>query len=130
MEKLGTLYVSNRQWGNVREDYSPNGNARNFTNHNNAESYAYRWGEEGIAGISDIKQLLCFAFFILEQERQNGKGTILWVEQSSGKSWEDIKEIFYYLDNTPTHSYMKMVYKYPINEFPYDELVAEKRKTQ
>lgn len=118
-------YVSNRQWGNVREDYSPNGNAWNFTNHNNAESYAYRWAEEGIAGISDVKQLLCFAFSFWNKKDKMVKERFFGLSNPQGNHGEDIKEIFYYLDNTPTHSYMKMVYKYPINEFPYDELVAE-----
>ncbi len=117
-------YVSNRQWGNVREDYSPDGNAWNYTNHNNAESYAYRWGEEGIAGISDVKQLFCFALSFWNKRDKIVKERFFGLSNPQGNHGEDIKEIFYYLDNTPTHSYMKMVYKYPINEFPYDELVA------
>ncbi|SMO49567.1 Glycosyl hydrolase family 63 C-terminal domain-containing protein [Chryseobacterium rhizoplanae] len=118
-------YVSNRQWGNVREDYSSNGNAWDFTNHNNAENYAYRWGEEGIAGISDVKQLFCFAFSFWNRKDKMVKERFFGLSNPQGNHGEDIKEIFYYLDNTPTHSYMKMVYKYPINEFPYDELLAE-----
>ncbi|WP_312286520.1 MGH1-like glycoside hydrolase domain-containing protein [Chryseobacterium gleum] len=121
-------YVSNRQWGNVREDYSPNGNAWNFTNHNNAESYAYRWGEEGIAGISDVKQLLCFAFSFWNKKDKMVKERFFGLSNPQGNHGEDIKEIFYYLDNTPTHSYMKMVYKYPINEFPYDDILSENGK--
>lgn len=118
-------YVSNRQWGNVREDYSPNGNAWNHTNHNNAESYAYRWGEEGIAGISDSKQIFCFGLSFWNGKDTMVKERFFGLSNPQGNHGEDIKEIFYYLDNTPTHSYMKMVYKYPINKFPYDNLVAE-----
>ncbi|SHG47064.1 MGH1-like glycoside hydrolase domain-containing protein [Chryseobacterium sp. OV279] len=118
-------YVSNRQWGNVREDYSPNGNAWHYANHNNAESYAYRWGEEGIAGISDVKQIFCFAFSFWNKKDKIVKERFFGLSNPQGNHGEDIKEIFYYLDNTPTHSYMKMVYKYPINAFPYDDLVAE-----
>ncbi|MEY8758734.1 MGH1-like glycoside hydrolase domain-containing protein [Chryseobacterium tongliaoense] len=118
-------YVSNRQWGNVREDYSPNGNAWNFANHNNAESYTYRWGEEGIAGISDVKQLFCFALSFWNKKDKMVKERFFGLSNPQGNHGEDIKEIFYYLDNTPTHSYMKMVYKYPINEFPYDHLIIE-----
>jgi len=118
-------YVSNRQWGNVREDYSPNGNAWNHANHNNAESYAYRWGEEGIAGISDVKQIFCFGLSFWNKKDKMVKERFFGLSNPQGNHGEDIKEIFYYLDNTPTHSYMKMVYKYPINKFPYDNLVAE-----
>ena len=117
-------YVSNRQWGNVREDYSSNGDAWNFTNHDNAESHTYRWGEEGIAGISDTKQLFCFALSFWNKKDKRIKERFFGLSNPQGNHGEDIKEIFYYLDNTPTHSYMKMVYKYPINEFPYDEIIA------
>jgi len=118
-------YVSNRQWGNVREDYSSNGDAWNFANHNNAESYAYRWGEEGIAGISDAKQIFCFALSFWNKKDKMVKERFFGLSNPQGNHGEDIKEIFYYLDNTPTHSYMKMLYKYPINAFPYDEIRAE-----
>ncbi|WP_435525839.1 hypothetical protein [Chryseobacterium indoltheticum] len=118
-------YVSNRQWGNVREDYSPNGNAWHFANHDIAESHTYRWGEEGIAGISDTKQLFCFALSFWNKKDKRIKERLFGLSNPQGNHGEDIKEIFYYLDNTPTHSYMKMVYKYPINEFPYDDIVAE-----
>lgn len=118
-------YVSNRQWGNVREDYSPNGDAWNFANHNNAESYAYRWGEEGIAGISDAKQIFCFALSFWNRKDKIVKERFFGLSNPQGNHGEDIKEIFYYLDNTPTHSYMKMLYKYPINAFPYDDIRAE-----
>ncbi|MBQ0151830.1 MAG: glucosidase [Chryseobacterium sp.] len=118
-------YVSNRQWGNVREDYSNNGDAWNFTTHDNAESYAYRWGEEGIAGLSDIKQLFCFSMAFWNKKDCRVKERFFGLSNPQGNHGEDIKEIFYYLDNTPTHSYMKMVYKYPINAFPYQNLIEE-----
>ena len=118
-------YVSNRQWGNVREDYSHNGNAWEFTGHDTAESYAYRWAEEGIAGISDNKQLLCFALSFWNKKDKRIKERFFGLSNYQGNHGEDIKEIFYYLDNTPSHTYMKMVYKYPINEFPYEDLIAE-----
>ncbi|WBV59685.1 glucosidase [Chryseobacterium camelliae] len=121
-------YVSNRQWGNVREDYSSNGDAWNFANHNTAESYAFRWGEEGIAGISDVKQLFCFAFSFWNKKDKIVKERFFGLSNPEGNHGEDIKEIFYYLDNTPTHSYMKMVYKYPINAFPYDKIRSENAK--
>lgn len=116
-------YVSNRQWGNVREDYSPDGNAWGFTGHHMAESYTYRWAEEGIAGISDSKQLLCFALSFWNKKDTMVKERFFGLSNYQGNHGEDIKEIFYYLDNTPTHSYMKMVYKYPINAFPYEDLI-------
>ena len=118
-------YVSNRQWGNVREDYSHDGNAWEYTGHDTAESYAYRWAEEGIAGISDEKQQLCFAFSFWNKKDKRVKERFFGLSNYQGNHGEDIKEIFYYLDNTPSHSYMKMVYKYPINEFPYDDIIQE-----
>ena len=108
-------YVSNRQWGNVREDYSHDGNAWEHTGHDTAESYTYRWAEEGIAGISDNKQQLCFAFAFWNKKDKRIKERFFGLSNYQGNHGEDIKEIFYYLDNTPSHSYMKMVYKYPIN---------------
>ena len=121
-------YVSDRQWGTVREDYSPNGDAWQYTTHDMARSYAYRWGEEGIAGICDEEQLLCFALALW-----NGKDPILkeryfGLTNTEGNHGEDVKELYYYLDNTPTHSYMKMLYKYPQQEFPYTRLVEENRR--
>lgn len=118
-------YVSDRQWGSVREDYSANGDAWNYTTHDMARSRAWRWGEEGIGGICDEKQLLCFALALW-----NGKDPILkeryfGLTNSEGNHGEDVKEIYYYLDATPTHSYMKMLYKYPQTAFPYEWLVQE-----
>ncbi len=118
-------YVSNRQWGTVREDYSPNGNAWGYTSYEDALSRAYRWNEDGIAGISDSKQRLCFSFAFWNKKDKYIKERFFGLSNYQGNHGEDLKEIFYYLDNTPTHSYMKMVYKYPIEAFPYDELVKE-----
>lgn len=116
-------YVSNRQWGNVREDYSSDGNTWEATGHDDAESRTYRWAEEGIAGISDEDQQLCFAFSFWNKKDKMVKERFFGLSNYQGNHGEDIKEIFYYLDNTPTHSYMKMVYKYPQNPFPYDDLI-------
>ena len=118
-------YVSNRQWGTVREDYSSNGNAWGHTTYSDATSRAYRWSEDGIAGICDSKQRLCFAFSFWNRKDKMIKERFFGLSNHEGNHGEDVKELYYYLDNTPTHSYMKMVYKYPIQEFPYDELVAE-----
>lgn len=123
--KVWGPYVSNRQWGNVREDYSSNGDAWGFTTHEMARSYTYRWGEEGIAGISDDKQLLCFAFAFWNKKDKILKERFFGLSNYEGNHGEDLKEVFYYLDNTPSHSYMKMVYKYPIHEFPYQQLITE-----
>ena len=118
-------YVSNRQWGTVREDYSSNGNAWGHTTYNDAISRTYRWSEDGIAGICDAKQRLCFAFSFWNRKDKMIKERFFGLSNYEGNHGEDVKEIYYYLDNTPTHSYMKMVYKYPISEFPYDDLIAE-----
>jgi hypothetical protein len=118
-------YVSDRQWGTVREDYSANGDAWNFTTHDMARSKAWRWGEEGIAGISDEKQLLCFALALWNKRDTVVKERLFGLNNKQGNHGEDVKEIYYYLDATPTHSYMKMLYKYPQQEFPYDWLVQE-----
>jgi hypothetical protein len=118
-------YLSDRQWGTVREDYSENGDAWNFLTHDHARSRAYRWGEDGIAGISDDKQRLCFALGLW-----NGKDPILkerffGLTNSQGNHGEDVKEYYFYLDSTPTHSYMKCLYKYPQGAYPYDDLVQK-----
>ena len=120
-------YVSNRQWGTVREDYSQNGNAWGYTTHNEAISRAYRWNEDGIAGICDDKQRLCFAFSFWNGQDDMIKERFFGLSNHESNHGEDIKEIFYYLDNTPTHSYMKMVYKYPTVKFPYREIIDENR---
>ena len=121
-------YVSNRQWGTVREDYSPNGNAWGYSTYNGAMSRAYRWSEDGIAGICDSKQRLCFAFSFWNRKDKMVKERFFGLSNHEGNHGEDLKEIYYELDNTPTHSYMKLVYKYPINEFPYDDLIIENGK--
>jgi Mannosylglycerate hydrolase MGH1-like glycoside hydrolase domain len=124
-------YLSERQWGTVREDYSKDGNAWDYFTHDQARSRAYHWGEDGLAGISDEKQRLCFALALW-----NGKDPILkerafGLTNSEGNHGEDVKEYYFYLDSTPTHSYMKYLYKYPQHAFPYDDLVStNKRRTR
>ncbi len=115
-------YVSNREWGLVREDYSENGDAWNYTNHDTAEAKAYRWGEEGICGICDDLQTLVFSVGFWNHQDHIIKERFFGLSNAEGNHGEDVKEYFYYLDNTPTHSYMKMLYKYPQNKFPYDLL--------
>ncbi|SFI59271.1 hypothetical protein SAMN05421638_0160 [Kaistella treverensis] len=116
-------YVSNREWGIVREDYSANGDAWNYTQHDTAEAKAYRWGEEGICGISDDEQLLIFSLGLWNKKDEMVKERFFGLTNSQGNHGEDVKEYYYYLDNTPTHSYMKMLYKYPQNAYPYEELI-------
>lgn len=118
-------YVSDRQWGTVREDYSANGDAWNYTTHDMARSLAWRWGEEGIAGISDDRQLLCFSLALWNKRDPCLKERFFGLTNKEGNHGEDVKELYYYLDATPTHSYMKMLYKYPQQEFPYEWLVRE-----
>lgn len=121
-------YLSERQWGTVREDYSSNGTAWDYFPHDQARSRAYRWGEDGIAGISDNHQRLCFAIALWNGEDTILKERMFGLTGSEGNHGEDVKEYFFYLDNTPTHSYMKYLYKYPQSAFPYTELVAENRR--
>jgi hypothetical protein len=121
-------YLTERQWGTVREDYSPHGNAWDFVSHDAARSKAYRWGEEGIGGISDDQQLLCFAFSFWNKKDPILKERFFGLTGNEGNHGEDCKELYYYLDSTPTHSYMKMLYKYPHAEYPYAELVDENRR--
>jgi len=116
-------YLSERQWGTVREDYSPNGDAWNFFTHDQARSRAYRWGEDGIAGISDDKQRLCFALALWNGKDPILKERLFGLTNSEANHGEDVKEYYFYLDSTPTHSYMKYLYKYPHAEFPYGDLV-------
>ena len=127
-ETLWGSYVSDRQWGTVREDYSANGDAWNYTTHDMSRSKAYRWGEEGIAGICDEKQHLCFAIALWNKKDPILKENLFGLSNQQGNHGEDVKELYYYLDATPTHSYMKMLYKYPQNEFPYKWLVDENGK--
>jgi hypothetical protein len=116
-------YLSERQWGTVREDYSKNGDAWNFFTHDHARSRAYRWGEDGIAGISDDKQLLCFALALWNGKDPILKERMFGLTNSQGNHGEDVKEYYFYLDSTPTHSYMKYLYKYPQAAYPYADLV-------
>ncbi len=117
-------YLSERQWGTVREDYSENGDAWNFFTHDHARSRAYRWGEDGIAGISDVCQRLCFALAFWNGKDPIIKERLFGLTNSEGNHGEDVKEYYFYLDSTPTHSYMKYLYKYPQKAYPYDDLVA------
>ncbi|MBD2430279.1 MULTISPECIES: MGH1-like glycoside hydrolase domain-containing protein [Fischerella] len=121
-------YLSDRQWGTVREDYSPNGTAWDYFTHDQARSRAYRWGEDGIFGISDNHQRLCFAMALWNGEDAILKERIFGLTGSEGNHGEDVKEYYFYLDNTPTHSYMKALYKYPQTAFPYSQLVAENQR--
>lgn len=118
-------YLSERQWGTVREDYSPNGDAWNFFTHDQARSRAYRWGEDGLAGISDDKQRLCFALALWNGKDAILKERLFGLTNSEGNHGEDVKEYYFYLDSTPTHSYMKYLYKYPQAAFPYGDLVKQ-----
>jgi len=117
-------YLSERQWGTVREDDSPDGNAWESFSHDQARSRAYQWGEDGLAGISDDHQLLCFALALWNGKDPIIKERLFGLTNSEGNHGEDVKEYYYYLDSTPTHSYMRYLYKYPLNAFPYEELVA------
>ncbi|MEB3218665.1 MAG: glucosidase [Nostocales cyanobacterium 94392] len=121
-------YLSDRQWGTVREDYSPNGAAWDYFTHDQARLRAYRWGEDGIFGISDDHQQLCFAVSFWNGEDSILKERIFGLTGNEGNHGEDVKEYYFYLDNTPTHSYMKALYKYPQKAFPYDQLVAENKR--
>ncbi|MEM6767211.1 MAG: glucosidase, partial [Bacteroidota bacterium] len=117
-------YLSERQWGTVREDYSPHGDAWGYLPHDHARSRAYRWGEDGLAGISDVTQRLCFSLALWNGKDPILKERLFGLAGPEGNHAEDVKELYYYLDNTPTHSYMKYLYKYPQAAFPYDELVS------
>ncbi len=118
-------YLSERQWGTVREDYSYNGDAWRYFPFEQAKSRAYRWGEDGIAGISDNHQRICFAWSFWNEKDSILKERMFGLANGQGNHGEDVKECYYYLDNTPTHSYMKYLYKYPQSTFPYDELIRE-----
>ena len=121
-------YLSERQWGTVREDYSENGDAWNFFTHDQARSRAYRWGEDGIAGISDDKQRLCFSLALWNGKDPILKERLFGLTNSEGNHGEDVKEYYFYLDSTPTHSYMKYLYKYPQAAFPYADLAETNRR--
>src|SRR5260221_869927 len=121
-------YLSERQWGTVREDYSPYGNAWDSFSHDQARSRAYRWGEDGLAGFSDDQQQLCFALALWNGNDPILKERIFGLTNSEGNHGEDVKEYYFYLDSTPTHSYMKYLYKYPQVTFPYSDLVETNRR--
>jgi hypothetical protein len=121
-------YLSERQWGTVREDYSPGGTAWEFFPHDHARSRAYRWGEDGIAGISDRHQKMCFALAMWNGRDSILKERLFGLTGPEGNHGEDVKEYYFYLDSTPTHSYMQMLYKYPQAEFPYKALLEENRR--
>ena len=121
-------YLSERQWGTVREDYSEGGDAWNYFTHDQARSRAYRWGEDGLAGISDDKQRLCFALVLWNGKDPILKERLFGLTNSEGNHGEDVKEYYFYLDSTPTHSYMKYLYKYPQAAYPYADLVETNRR--
>jgi hypothetical protein len=121
-------YLSERQWGTVREDYSADGNAWDYFTHDQARSRAYRWGEDGIAGISDDKQRLCFAVALWNEKDPILKERLFGLTNSEGNHGEDVKDYYFYVDSTPTHSYMKYLYKYPQCEFPYRNLIETNRR--
>jgi hypothetical protein len=121
-------YLTERQWGTVREDYSANGDAWNYITHDDARSKTYRWGEEGIGGISDDQQLLCFSVALWNKRDPILKERLFGLTGQEANHGEDVKEYYYYLDSTPTHSYMKMLYKYPQQEFPYRWLIEENKR--
>jgi hypothetical protein len=121
-------YLSERQWGTVREDYSENGDAWNFFTHDHARSRAYRWGEDGLAGFSDDKQYLCFALALWNGKDPILKERVFGLTNSEGNHGEDVKEYYFYLDSTPTHSYMKYLYKYPQQAYPYADLVETNQR--
>jgi hypothetical protein len=121
-------YLSERQWGTVREDYSEDGNAWNYFSHEQSRARAYRWGEDGLAGISDDKQQLCFALALWNGRDPILKERLFGLTNSEGNHGEDVKEYYFYIDSTPTHSYMKYLYKYPQREYPYRDLVETNRQ--
>src|SRR6266403_374483 len=123
-------YLSERQWGTVREDYSPNGTAWEYFPHDHARSRAYRWGEDGIAGICDRHQNICFAIALWNGRDPILKERLFGLTGNQGNHGEDVKEYYFYLDSTPTHSYMKYLYKYPQAAFPYDRLLEGGRRSR
>jgi hypothetical protein len=121
-------YLSERQWGTVREDYSPHGDAWEYFPHAHARSRAYRWGEDGIAGVGDDRGRLCLALALWNGQDPLLKERLFGLTNAEGNHGEDVKELYYYLDSTPTHSYMKFLYKYPQRRFPYEQLIEENRR--
>ncbi len=126
--RLWGPYLSERSWGTVREDYSNDGNAWSYFPHDLARSKAYRWGEDGLAGICDRYQILCFAIALWNGRDPILKERLFGLVPSEGNHGEDVKEYYFYLDATPTHSYLKYLYKYPQSEFPYTALIEENQR--
>ena len=118
-------YVSDRSWGTVREDYSHDGDAWRYLTYDRARAKAYRWGEDGIAGLCDRYQLLCFAPAFWNERDPHLKERLFGVNPYEGNHGEDVKEYYFHIDNTPTHSYMCLLYKYPQAAFPYRELIEQ-----
>src|SRR3712207_3422814 len=121
-------YVADRAWATVREDYSPYGTAWSYFPHDHARSRAYRWNEDGLAGLCDDQQRLCFALALWNGHDPILKERFFGLTGPEGNHGEDVKECYYYLDSTPTHSYMRALYKYPQRAYPYAELVDENRR--
>lgn len=121
-------YLSERQWGSVREDYSALGTPWEYFPHEHARSRAYRWGEDGLAGFSDRQQRLCLGLALWNGKDPILKERLFGLANGEGNHGEDVKELYYYLDATPTHSYLKYLYKYPQREFPYAHLIDENRR--
>jgi len=121
-------YLSERQWGTVREDYSADGNAWDYFTHDQSRSRAYRWGEDGMAGFSDDKQQLCFALALWNGRDPILKERMFGLTNSESNHGADVKEYYFYVDSTPTHSYMKYLYKYPQGEYPYRDLLETNRR--
>ncbi len=126
-DSLWGPYLSERQWGTVREDYSNDGDAWGYFPHDHARSRAYRWGEDGLAGISDEEQRLCFALALWNGQDPILKERLFGLTNGEGNHGEDVKEYYYYLDAAPNHSYLKMLYKYPQAAYPYSRLLQENR---
>src|SRR4026208_1961754 len=120
-------YLSERQWGTVREDYSDNGDAWDYFTHDQARSRTYRWGEDGLGGLSDDNQRLCFPLALWNERDPILKERLFGLTNSEANHGEDVKEYYFYIDSTPTHSYMKYLYKYPQREYPYRAPPAKRR---
>src|ERR1022692_1800687 len=118
-------FLSERAWGTVREDYSPDGSAWEYFSHDHARSRAYRWNEDGLLGICDRHQRICFAIALWNGRDAILKERLFGLTGNQGNHGEDVKEYYFYLDNTPTHSYMEALYKYPQAAFPYEQLIEE-----
>src|SRR3954447_10467435 len=121
-------YLSERQWGTVREDYSASGSAWEYFSHDQSRSRAYRWGEDGLAGISDDQQRLCFALALWNGTDPIIKERLFGLDNGEGNHGEDVKEYYFYLDSTPTHSYMRYLYKYPQSAYPYEQIIRTNRE--